>query len=300
MSIAMIVLNYNDAELTTKYVQSIQTYQAVDRIVVVDNCSTDGSFAVLQKLAAPKVDVIQAPQNRGYASGNNYGLRYLFRTYGCEGYVIISNPDIMVKERSIRRICESFKEHPNQFAATGEVYDLSNRRITLFTWKLPSAGMLFAQSGVILRKLLWKTVKYGKQYAESELKLIDGNYEGEALPGCFFMADARKLERLGLFGESTFLYYEEEILFHKAKLAGYTACVVPGEVIIHAEGASTKKSIRSWARIERIKEDSCVIYQKECLHKGQACLTFYRIWNRFLLPERYFFAGIKRILNEKR
>lgn len=296
----MIVLNYNDAELTVKYVQSIQTYSCVDHIVVVDNLSTDDSFAQLQQLASDKVDVIQAPENRGYASGNNFGLRYLFSKYGCEGYVIISNPDILVEEKTIIRICESFEGHPNQFAATGEIYDLSNHRIPLFIWKVPTAGMLFAFSSVVLRKLMWKVFRYGKQYAEAELPIVDGNYVGEVLPGCFFMADAKKMCQLGLFSESTFLYYEEEILFHKAKQAGYVSSVVPGEVIVHAEGASTKKSIRSWAKRERIMEDSCTVYMKESLQRGELCLSAYRVWNRLLMPERYFFANIKKYCHEKR
>jgi len=300
MRISMIVLNYNDAELTIQYVQSIQAYTCIDRIIVVDNLSPDNSFVRLQQLISDKVDVIQAPKNGGYATGNNFGLRYLFNKYGCEGYVIISNPDIIVEEKSIRIICESFEDHPNQFAATGEIYNLSNQRIPLFIWKLPTAGMLFIQSSVILRKLTWMALKYGKRYPETTLCIIDGNYIGEVLPGCFFMADAKKLSHLGLFSESTFLYYEEEILFHRAKAAGFTSCVVPNEVIIHAEGASTKKSIRSWVKIERIMEDSCATYQKECLQKSKSCLSAYRIWNRLLMPERYFYANIKKYYHEKR
>ena len=110
MPISMIVLNYNDAELTAKYVQTVQTYQCIDHIIVVDNFSTDNSFCLLQQLASSKVDVIQAPANRGYACGNNFGLRYLFSKYSCTGYVIISNPDILVGEQTICMIAKSFEK----------------------------------------------------------------------------------------------------------------------------------------------------------------------------------------------
>lgn len=43
MKTGIVVLNYNDAIETIDFVEKISTFNAVDIICVVDNCSTDDS-----------------------------------------------------------------------------------------------------------------------------------------------------------------------------------------------------------------------------------------------------------------
>lgn len=295
----MIVLNYNDSELTIGYIRSIENYNILDHIIVVDNASPDGSYERLKMLNSEKVRVIRTEENRGYGSGNNFGLRFLFENYGTDGYVVISNPDIVVLEDCIVQIRKSFDKEPRQFAATGEVHNLYGQRIPLFTWRLPSAGVLFIESSILLRRLGWKLFGYGRRYATDSLLEENGRIEGDVLPGCFFMADAEKFRQIGLFDECTFLYYEEEILFSKARKAGYVSCVVPSVSLVHAEGVSTRKNIRSWAKREAIMEESSICYQRVCLGRSEFSLRMYQIWNRLMMPERYFFTNVKRMMNRK-
>lgn len=55
----LIVLNYNDAETTLEFVEMAKMCNAIDKIVVVDNCSTDYSLSKLTCLKSDKIDVIQ-------------------------------------------------------------------------------------------------------------------------------------------------------------------------------------------------------------------------------------------------
>ena len=41
MKVAVIIVEFNDAEETIKYVKKIETYKNIQRIVVVDNLSTE-------------------------------------------------------------------------------------------------------------------------------------------------------------------------------------------------------------------------------------------------------------------
>ena len=45
MKTGIVVLNYNDAEETVKFVNDINNYDVVNQIVVVDNGSTDDSLS---------------------------------------------------------------------------------------------------------------------------------------------------------------------------------------------------------------------------------------------------------------
>lgn len=205
MSASIIILNYNNAEETAEYVGRICEYKCLDHVIIVDNASTDGS-AVRQAAVHGKVELVESGENRGYAAGNNLGLRYVCDKYGAHGVAIISNPDIIVSEASVENVLKAFSGREELFAVTGLVYNRYGKQIPLITWRIPTAGMLFAESSVWLRKLLWALFKYGKRYTHEELTPKEGFIKGDALPGCFFAADIDKFTGMGFFSESTFLF----------------------------------------------------------------------------------------------
>ncbi len=94
MKLGLVVLNYNDSETTISFLNHIKKYGIIERIVVVDNCSTDDSFEELKKFEGGNIDVLQTDKNRGYAAGHNYGARFLCEKYSPE-QIIISNPDLL-------------------------------------------------------------------------------------------------------------------------------------------------------------------------------------------------------------
>ena len=49
MRVAVIIVEFNDAEETIKYVKKIETYQNIQRVVVVDNHSTDLNAVSLEQ-----------------------------------------------------------------------------------------------------------------------------------------------------------------------------------------------------------------------------------------------------------
>ena len=293
MITSVIVLNYNDWQLTKSYVEKICPYDCINHIVIVDNCSTDESYDRLREIQSAQVDVVKTDANNGYAAGNNYGLRYVIQKFGKQGIAVISNPDIRISQKSFQTIVNSFREYPSQFAATGEVYNLSGKRIPLFTWKLPTYGILLANNSVVLRVLLKRYFRYGKNYTNLNQIEDEDAYRGEVLPGCFFAVDLEKMIEIGMFSESTFLYYEEEILFSKAKNKGYISRVMKNATLVHEEGATTKKNISSWLKRESFFEDSCIKYLQECLHIGPFQIFIHMFMNRLLLPERYVCEKIK-------
>lgn len=294
MSASIIILNYNNAEETAEYVERICEYKCLDHVIIVDNASTDGSAVRLKPLCTGKVELVKSGENRGYAAGNNLGLRYVCDKYGTHGVAIISNPDIIVSEASVENILKAFSGREELFAVTGLVYNRYGKQIPLITWRIPTAGMLLAESSVWLRKLLWALFKYGKRYTREELTPKEAFIKGDALPGCFFAADIEKFAGMGFFSESTFLFYEEEILFAEAKRRGYVSGVATDSSLIHNEGTTIRK-LNSWYKREKLMEDSCTVYMRESLHKGNGLCTLYRVWNRICVPERYLAEKLRRM-----
>ena len=107
MKVAAIIVNYNDIEDTEKYIKKISKYEIINKIVVVDNLSTnEGEFDKLKILESSKVKVVQSEKNGGYNYGNNFGIKYLENNGEEFDYYIISNPDIEVSENAIKHCLE--------------------------------------------------------------------------------------------------------------------------------------------------------------------------------------------------
>jgi GT2 family glycosyltransferase len=77
--ISVIVVTYNNLELTRACLDSIERFSDYGNleIIVVDNASSDGSPQFLQQWAAEGVNrrLVLNPDNRGFSAANNQGLK---------------------------------------------------------------------------------------------------------------------------------------------------------------------------------------------------------------------------------
>ncbi|MGW8330326.1 bifunctional glycosyltransferase/CDP-glycerol:glycerophosphate glycerophosphotransferase [Streptomyces sp. NPDC055897] len=108
--ISVVVIVYNDAERLPSAVQSVldQTLRNVE-VVIVDDCSTDGSFQVAQTLAAThrdRVRAFQLPENSG-AGGEprNLGI-----SQATGRYVMFLDSDDVLERNACRNLFEAAEE----------------------------------------------------------------------------------------------------------------------------------------------------------------------------------------------
>ena len=71
LKVSICVLSYNHAHMLGRVLESIlaQTYREFE-LIVSDDCSTDGSWDLIQGLAAtdPEIRAIRTPENLGMAA----------------------------------------------------------------------------------------------------------------------------------------------------------------------------------------------------------------------------------------
>ena len=78
-------------------------------VIIIDNGSTDETRDFIRK-NYPQVDLITANENLGFAKANNIGIK---KAYHQEAdYVFLLNQDAWVKENTIEKLIEVFKELP--------------------------------------------------------------------------------------------------------------------------------------------------------------------------------------------
>lgn len=233
-----IVLNYNDANVTINLVDNLCTFSGSrfeQHVIVVDNCSPDGSLEVLVERYKDEasVDVIGSDRNGGYSYGNNYGARYAIERYHPD-YLAISNPDIWIDEETVAKLLETFDEDDKLCACAPVMKDLQGH-YRIASLKLPDfkddLKACFTEK-TSMNRAADKVV-----YLNHKPNMLLTDF----LPGSFFIIRSDVFEEVGMFDEGVFLFCEERMLGHRIKAHGYKAALRTDLFFVHAHSASINK-----------------------------------------------------------
>lgn len=265
MKNGIVILNYNDSENTSLILEDIKNYKNLDTIVIVDNKSTDDSVKKLKKWENKKIKLVVAEENRGYAAGNNVGIRYLLNNSKVDN-IIISNPDIIVLEKDIEALTKNLEEEEISLIAPRIKEPIGISR----GWKLPTFTSELISNVPFVRRFEQNILSYKEEDYQKGLTEVD------VVKGCFFIIKRKVLEEIGLFDENTFLYYEEVILAKKLQEKGYRTFVDNHVEIVHALSQSINKSAKRIQKFKYLKQ-SQFYYEKYINHLNIFKLSILRI-----------------------
>ena len=106
MDLGIVILNYNTRDVLRQCLSSLQSARDIEiETLVVDNRSSDGSAEMVPR-EFPRVVVIAAPRNGGYAYGNNLGLREFLARSDCPRALLLLNPDTVVPPDALRGLLD--------------------------------------------------------------------------------------------------------------------------------------------------------------------------------------------------
>lgn len=260
--IGLVVLNYNDYNTTLLFLDSVEKNRLIDFIVVVDNKSTDGSFEILSKRETNTIKVVSTEENRGYASGNNYGIEVLNNLINPE-YIIIANPDVSFDESYIKEMLECFNSHKDTVAVAGVMNSSANINNPKIAWKLPTYSDLILSNLLILRRFVGDRTLYKESYL-----LSDRFVRVDVIPGSLMFLSNEHFKEVGYFDTETFLYEEENILSHKLLRSGYALYIASKVSYEHNHAVSINKSIPNVGKRLDIGFKSREVYASKCLDIG--------------------------------
>lgn len=235
MTLSIVVVNYNVCDLLLACIESLQSAMGdLDgEIIVVDNASTDGAVAAIQK-HFPFVRVIALERNLGFAAANNIGIEV------SEGeFILILNPDTIVQEDTLRVMLAFMREHIDAIFSGCRIVlpdgtlDPVAKRGFPSPWS--SFCRVFGLSRLFPRSSLFGG--YNLTYLPD-----DKTSQVDALAGCFMFCRARELKDLGGFDTDFFMYGEDLDLCYRARLTGRTIYYHPATSIMHRKGESTRRS----------------------------------------------------------
>lgn len=105
-SVSAVVLTYNRRDLVEDCLTAIRAQTVrVDRIVVIDNGSTDGTAQMLARNWADKIELHILPKNLGAAGGFNAGIRMAYRSQADAIWVM--DDDVMPDPDALEQLIEA-------------------------------------------------------------------------------------------------------------------------------------------------------------------------------------------------
>lgn len=250
--VAVIILNYMTWQETLREVRAVSAIvkDIPHEIIVVDNCSPNESAEEL-RAAAQQFTFLESDANRGYAAGNNIGLRYAAEKGWKYSWILnndieFNDPEVLEKMLSVFARDEKIAAvSPDIYSPEGYLFNRDAVKWDL--WNMTLGMIAYKRTG----------------RAEEEAK--KGWLYVYRPQGCCMLLDTQKAAAVDFLDERTFLYYEEVILAERLMAKGFCCACCSETGIIHNHSYTVRKTL---SKLKYIKSNlrSFHYYLKQYRH----------------------------------
>lgn len=286
----IILLNHNGSKDSCNCIVSLLQMQNSDfKIIVVDNSSDQNEFNTIIQFAKNQnikyinfiqdehVDLqneelilIKAKENKGFAHGNNIGLRFALKQSDVTYFWILNN-DTIVDVNALTELKAYHKQNPKTILGSKLVYFYEENLIQ-------AVGGTFNESLYVCEH-----IGEGKkiEVTKEELPKIDYPI------GASIFVSKQYIQDVGLFDEDFFLYYEELDWVYRAKPKGYIPDWCDKSIVYHKEGATIGSSYK--------KKKKSMFSEVQLFTSRKIFIQKY-----YTLDLKFYFSSIMLILNRFR
>lgn len=243
-SLSVVIVNYNTRDDLSACLQALAACQPHPEVVVVDNASTDGSAAMVER-EFPQVKLLALDHNTWYCGGNNRGID------AAQGeYVLLLNPDTVPTPEALKAMVSFLAAHPDYLGATvqlrfpdGGIQRTCSRTPTYLYLVLNHSPLGWLFRG-------WKQRANARHWYEAWGRDTDADVE--VIPGSCLLMRRRDLR----LDDDLRLYFPEDDLARR--FSGRQCRYLAGVYITHKEKGST----RTWLATRVYFRDLLVYVRK--------------------------------------
>ena len=239
LDLGVVIVNYNVRDLLRDCLASVYDSRGdfTFEVCVVDNGSTDGS-ADMVAAEWPQVRLIRT-DNRGYAAGNNLGLRaFGFPDHGQARHALLLNPDTVLPPSALADMLAFMDVHPQAAVAGPRLVreDGSLDKACRRSFPTPDVAFyrLFGLSRLFPRSRRFG--RYNLTYLSPDLTT-----EVDSVVGAFMLIRGQALAEVGLLDERYFMYAEDLDLCYRLKQRAWQVWYNAGVTVLHYKGRSSQQ-----------------------------------------------------------
>lgn len=245
LTLAVVIVNFRTGNLVVDCLASLMVPGTVPqgtRIVVVDASSGDRSIDQITAAIdgcgwSDRVSLLPLDINAGFAYGNNRGIEYARRRFGKPSYILLLNPDTIVRPGAILPLVTFMDEHPNAGISGSRLEDPDGTPQAC-AFRFPSIAAEFESEirfGLVTRLLRRWRIAPDMPDIPSPIHWVSG--------ACMILR-RELLEQIGGLDEEYFLYYEEVDFCLRAAQAKWECWHVPESRVVHLVGQATGVTLR--------------------------------------------------------
>lgn len=223
MKIAVIILHYGKLETTLQCLKELKSKIGDHQVIIINNTQDDCKGLTL---VIPGTKLLNNSKNLGFAAGVNQGLTLALKDKNITHFFLMNN-DLSIVFGSFAQLLLTFNKYPRAGLVSPVLHHEGG-----YDW----GGRYSKWSGGVLHK------NWGNK--PKTIQTV-GHVAGAAM-----LISREVIEKVGLFDERFFLYYEDLDFCLRIIQAGYTIHINPDIVAEHAVSAGSNLSGRTkyqWA-----------------------------------------------------
>lgn len=224
--VCVVICNFNKRDDVLVAIESVQASTGVAlEIVVVDNCSTDGSAQAIRDLQYRNVRVIDLPENIGGSGGFKVGMEASLKSQA--EFVLLLDNDASVAPDTIAGLVDAMNN------------DLELGAVGPAILKAYSPGEIQDVGGFLSSEF------FSHWPGFNSLPIDDLSLPPlycEYLAACCLLTRGSVIEEVGSFDESFFIYWDDVDWCTRVRNAGYRLKVFPEFRSWHKGGIQTATS----------------------------------------------------------
>lgn len=232
----IVIVNWNTRETLADCLRSIEAIHLatveLQRVVVVDNASSDDSLSGLNGLALP-LCIERNATNRGFAAACNQGARE-----SRADYLLFLNPDTRLTCEALEQPVAFMDEPANGRVGICGIRLLDDRGLAgTCSARFPTPQSMWLEGTGLHRLAPSQFAVRCQSGFESAIENVD------QVIGAYLLMRHSLFDQLNGFDERFFVYFEEVDLSLRAREAGYKSCIL-GNITAYHKGCASSDQVK--------------------------------------------------------
>ena len=225
--IAVVILNWNGADMLSRFLPSVVEFSEAEAdVFVADNGSTDNSCEVV-KQDFPSVHLICLPENFGFAEGYNQALQQLDYEY-----FLLLNSDVEVTAGWLQPMLCYMEQHPKVAACQPKLMDWKQK--SDFEYAGAAGGFIDRYGYPFCRGRIFDQVETDKAQYDAVVPLFWAT-------GAALMVRSSDWREVGGLDGRFFAHMEEIDFCWRLRLRGRAIVCIAESKVYHVGGATLAK-----------------------------------------------------------